>query len=42
MSYAAKVLVRNGVVLIVALISPYRKAKADARELIALDRFAEV
>ena len=38
----AKVLARNGVVAIVALISPYRKSRAEAREMIGADRFVEV
>ena len=41
-SYVAKVLARNGVVAIVALISPYRKSRAEAREMIGPDRFVEV
>ncbi|MEM0117556.1 MAG: adenylyl-sulfate kinase [Conexivisphaerales archaeon] len=41
-SYVAKVLSRNGVVAIVALISPYRKSREFAKELIGADRFVEV
>ena len=41
-SYAAKVLARNGVVAIVALISPYRGSRLEAREMIGADRFVEV
>jgi adenylyl-sulfate kinase len=41
-SYLAKVLSRNGVVSIVALISPYRKSRESAREVIGADRFVEV
>ena len=40
-SYVAKVLARNRVVAIVALISPYRKSRAEARELIGSYRFVE-
>ena len=41
-SYLAKVLSRNGVVSIVALISPYRISREYARETVGTDRFAEV
>ncbi|MGA2875265.1 MAG: adenylyl-sulfate kinase [Nitrososphaerales archaeon] len=41
-SYLAKVLSRNGVVSIVALISPYKSSRDSARELIGKDRFVEV
>ena len=41
MSYVAKVLARNGVVAIVALISPYRRSRAEAREMIGPERFVE-
>jgi adenylylsulfate kinase len=41
-SYLAKVLSRNGVVSIVALISPYRSSRASAKEVIGADRFVEV
>lgn len=41
-SYLAKVLSRNGVISIVALISPYAKSRESARELIGQDRFVEV
>jgi len=39
-AYVAKLLVRHGVVAVVALISPYRGSRADARRQIG--RFAEV
>jgi adenylylsulfate kinase len=41
-SYLAKVLSRNGVISIVALISPYKSSRERARELIGPDRFVEV
>ncbi len=41
-SYLAKVLSRNGVIAIVALISPYRSSRESAREVIGGDRFVEV
>ncbi len=41
-SYLAKVLSRNGVVSIVALISPYRASRANARDVIGIERFVEV
>ncbi len=41
-SYLAKVLSRNGVISIVALISPYKTSRDGARELIGKDKFAEV
>jgi adenylylsulfate kinase len=41
-SYLAKVLSRNGVISIVALISPYRASREAAKELIGKDRFVEV
>lgn len=41
-SYLAKVLSRNGVISIVALISPYKSSRDSARELIGKDRFVEV
>ncbi len=41
-SYVAKVLARNGVVAVVALISPYRSSRAEAREMIGAGRFVEV
>lgn len=40
-SYLAKVLSRNGVVSVVALISPYRISRETAREVIGNDRFVE-
>ena len=39
-SYVAKLLVRNGVVAIIAAISPYARARADART--DIERFFEV
>jgi adenylylsulfate kinase len=41
-SYLAKVLSRNGVISIVALISPYKSSRDSAREIIGKDRFVEV
>ena len=41
-SYVAKVLARNGVVAVVALISPYRRSRDEAREMIGPERFVEV
>jgi adenylylsulfate kinase len=41
-SYLAKVLARNGVISIVALISPYRTSRQRARELIGVQDFVEV
>jgi adenylyl-sulfate kinase len=41
-SYLAKVLARNGVISIVALISPYRSSRLRARELIGEQDFVEV
>ena len=41
-SYLAKVLARNGVISIVALISPYRTSRQRARELIGGQDFVEV
>ena len=41
-SYVAKVLSRNGVVAVVALISPYRSSRVEAEETIGPDRFVEV
>jgi adenylylsulfate kinase len=41
-SYLAKLLSRNGVISIVALISPYKVSRDTARELIGNDRFVEV
>ena len=38
----AKVLARNGVMAIVALISPYRRSRAEAEEMIGPERFVEV
>jgi adenylylsulfate kinase len=41
-SYLAKVLSRNGVISIVALISPYKVSREQAKETIGADRFVEV
>ena len=41
-SYLAKVLSRNGVISIAALISPYRVSRESAREIIGHDHFVEV
>ncbi|MDA4111053.1 MAG: adenylyl-sulfate kinase [Thaumarchaeota archaeon] len=41
-SYLAKVLSRNGVISIVALISPYRVSRESAKETIGSDKFVEV
>ncbi len=41
-SYLAKVLSRNGVISIVALISPYKVSRESARETIGKERFVEV
>ncbi len=41
-SYVAKVLARNGVIAVVALISPYRRSRAEAKEMIGKERFVEV
>lgn len=41
-SYLAKVLSRNGVISIVALISPYRVSRASAKEIIGAENFLEV
>jgi adenylylsulfate kinase len=41
-SYLAKVLSRNGVISIVALISPYRASRQRAKELIGDQDFVEV
>jgi adenylyl-sulfate kinase len=40
-SYVAKVLSRNGVIAIAALISPYNTTRTNAREMIGSDRFIE-
>ena len=40
--FLAKGLARNGVVAIVSLVSPYRKSRAEARELIGPERFVKV
>ena len=41
-AFVAKLLSRNGVIPIVALISPYRTSRASARETIGQNRFVEV
>lgn len=41
-SYVAKLLARNGVIPIVALISPYETSRVRARETIGAERFVEV
>src|SRR5579872_5250843 len=41
-SYLAKVLSRNGVISIVALISPYKVSRQSAKETIGADSFVEV
>jgi adenylylsulfate kinase len=41
-SFVSKLLSRNGVVAIVALISPYRTSRASARQMIGPERFVEV
>jgi len=41
-SFVSKLLARNGVVAIVALISPYRVSRERAREMIGPERFVEV
>lgn len=41
-SYLAKVLSRNGVISIVALISPYKVSRESAKAVIGADRFVEV
>lgn len=40
-SYLAKVLSRNGVISIVALISPYKISRESARDLIGKEKFVE-
>jgi adenylylsulfate kinase len=40
-SYVAKVLSRNGVIVISALIAPYRSSRALAKEMIGPERFLE-
>ena len=41
-SFLAKVLSRNGVITVVALISPYRASRESARTVVGADRFVEV
>ena len=41
-SFVSKLLSRNGVVAIVALISPYRTSRASAKQTIGAERFVEV
>lgn len=40
-SFVAKLLARNGVVVVVSLITPYRSSRDQAREMIGPDRFVE-
>jgi adenylylsulfate kinase len=41
-SFVSKLLARNGVVAIVALISPYRTSRESAKQMIGAERFVEV
>ncbi len=41
-SFVSKLLARNGVIAIVALISPYRTSRESARQVIGTGRFVEV
>jgi adenylylsulfate kinase len=41
-SFVSKLLSRNGVVAIVALISPYRTSRESAKQMIGPERFVEV
>jgi len=41
-SFVSKLLSRNGVVAIVALISPYQTSRASAKEMIGPERFVEI
>jgi len=41
-SFVAKLLTRNGVIVITSFISPYVKIRQEAREVIGPDRFVEV
>ena len=41
-SFVSKLLSRNGVISIVALISPYRSSREGAREMIGKERFVQV
>ena len=41
-SFVSKLLARNGVVSIVALISPYRTSRESAKQMIGPERFVEV
>jgi len=41
-SFVSKLLARNGVVSIVALISPYRTSRESAKKMIGPDRYVEV
>jgi len=41
-SFVSKLLARNGIVAIVALISPYRTSRESAKQVIGADRFVEV
>lgn len=41
-SFLSKLLARNGVIAIVALISPYRTSRESAKQMIGSERFVEV
>lgn len=41
-SFVAKLLARNGIITVVALISPYRSSRESAKQIIGPDRFVEV
>jgi adenylyl-sulfate kinase len=41
-SFVSKLLSRNGVIAIVALISPYKTSRESAKEMIGRERFVEV
>ncbi|HUI01307.1 MAG TPA: adenylyl-sulfate kinase [Nitrososphaerales archaeon] len=41
-SFVSKLLARNGVIAIVALISPYRTSRDSARQMVGPERFVEV
>lgn len=41
-SFVAKLLAKNGVIGVVALISPYGKSREEAKEVVGRDRFVEV
>ena len=40
--YVASEIVRHGGIVVCALVSPYRQARADARELVGAEAFVEV